>query len=366
MNDRTVALDARFLAGDRKGIGRYLHNLLTGMEGVSNAPSFALLSDAPLSAAYGNLRVVTVEFRSWSSYSWEQWKLPRALRKVKADVFHAVGNALPASPPHRTVLTLHDAMMFGHPLLGREANRYYWYQTQVLRLAAKKCAAIITVSQTSALEIQRRLGRSVASLLRVIPNAVDAVFFQAVEEGDLRAFRRRHNLPGEYILHLGATLPRKNTRMLIAAHSLARAPAPLVIGGLAAGDFAAVAEWVPDGADVRLVRYLPPEEHALLVAGALALALPSRDEGFGMPALEAMAAGVPVVASDAGAIPEVCGRAAMLVPLEVAAFAEALDTISSDGALRSRLREAGRDRARLFSSREMATATLDVYREVWE
>ena len=178
MAELTVAMDARYLAGERKGIGRYLHTLLSGISTLPEPPAFVLISDRELDVEYPALSCETVVAPRWPVYAWEQLTLPRILRRVGADLFHAPGNALPLRPPYPTVLTLHDVMMFERSFHTGEANRYYLYQSWVLKRAAPRCASIITVSDTSARDIAARLGPAAASRLTVIEEAADPLFFE--------------------------------------------------------------------------------------------------------------------------------------------------------------------------------------------
>ncbi len=370
MAEFTVAVDARHLAGEAKGIGRYLHTLLAGMSALPDPPAFVLVSDRELDVTYPALTIETVVATARPVYVWEQFVLPRKLRRAGADVFHAPGNALPLGPPSPTVLTLHDTMMFERGFHTFAANRYYVYQSWVLKRAAPRCAAIITVSRTSAEDIARRLGRRAASRVTVIEEAVDPVFFGERSAADLAASRERLGLPARYMLHLGAAFPRKNTRLVVEAFRRVAADAAvpdLVIGGVAGDDEATVRGWVREAGVAERVRvqpYLPREDHASLVAAADMLLYPSAYEGFGLPALEAMAVGVPVVASRRGALPETCGDAAYYVEPEVDDVVAAMRLIGSDEGERSRLAAAGGKHVKKFSPRRMASRTLEVYRAV--
>jgi glycosyltransferase involved in cell wall biosynthesis len=364
----TVAVDARHLAGEAKGIGRYLHTLLAGMSTVADAPAFVLISDRELDAAYPPLTVSTIVAPARPVYVWEQFVLPRELRRAGADLFHAPGNALPLEPPRPTVLTLHDVMMFERGFHTFAANRYYIYQSWILKRAAQRCAAIITVSRTSAEDIVGRLGPRVAGLVTVVEEAVDPIFFAERSAADLATFRERLGLPPRYMLHLGAAFPRKNTFLTLEAFARVAADADvpdLAVGGVAAGDEETIRGWVSEvGVEgrVRVQTYLPREDHASLVAAAEVLLYPSAYEGFGLPALEAMAVGVPVVASRRGALPETCGGAAYYVEPEVEEVAAAMRLLGRDEGERRKLAAAGRARVGAFSPGRMASRTLEVYR----
>jgi len=361
-------MDARYLAGERKGIGRYLHTLLAGVAALPDPPAFIFITDREFETPYPGLTSETRIVEAWPVYSWEQIRLPRLLRRLDADLFHAPGNALPLRPPRPTVLTLHDTMMFERRFHTGEANRYYLYQSWVLRRAVRKCEAVITVSWTSAEDIRRRLGPGAMQRLAVIEEAVDPIFFETRSASDLASFRQRLGLPERYLLHLGAAFPRKNTRLTMEAYKLASASGELpslVVAGVASADEATLRAWAEEvglGGRLHLQPYLPPADHASLVAAAEVLVYPSAYEGFGLPALEAMAVGVPVIASRRGALPETCGEAAHYAEPEVGALAEALQLLTAEGE-RQRLAEAGRRRVAQFSPARMAERTVEVYRE---
>jgi glycosyltransferase involved in cell wall biosynthesis len=172
------------------------------------------------------------------------------------------------------------------------------------------------------------------------------------------------------MLHLGAAFPRKNTRLTVEAFGRVAADAAvpdLVIGGVAGDDEATVRGWVKEAGVAERVRvqpYLPRDDHALLVAAAELLVYPSAYEGFGLPALEAMAVGVPVLASRGGALPETCADAAHYVEPEVDELAAVMRFLATNEGERRKLAAAGREHVKKFSPRRMASRTLEVYRAV--
>lgn len=372
MSDFLVVVDGRYLVGERKGIGRYLRTLLAGMATLADRPDFVFVTDGRglLTGIPAELNYDVITVKSPLVYTWEQFALPRAVAAFPGAVFHAPGNALPWRVPPRTVLTLHDCMMFQPAFHTFAANRYYVYQSVVLKSRARRCAAIITVSATSAEDIRQHIGAG--TLVEVIPEAVDPMFFRQVDPGLLAAFRARYNIPETYLLHLGAAFPRKNTRLVIEAYGAAasrREMPALVIGGVSAEDAVTVKRWASElaaGKAIHVVGYLNDEEHSLLMAGAFLLIYPSAYEGFGLPALEAMACGVPVLTSPRGALPETCGDAAYYTEPELSALTEALTFLVGNDYLRAVLVTRGRERVRRFGGAEMAARTLAVYRAAAE
>jgi glycosyltransferase involved in cell wall biosynthesis len=282
----------------------------------------------------------------------EQPTLLASLLKVRPDLFHATSFSLPALWPGRLVATLHDAT---HLALPQEQTplQLAYYRT-VVGPRAKRAAALLTVSEFSRREIARHLGLSEYKL-QVIPNGVDALF-RASTAAELDDFRRRRGLPARYFAAIGNVKPFKNLQLL---RPLAeKLPAPLA---LLAGRGAKRALRMPE-----VVIELSPLSDAdlsLFYGGAVAVMVPSRYEGFGLPALEAMACGAPVIAADAGAHPEVVGQAALLVsPDEPDAWLEAAQRLFREEALRGELGGAGKERAARYSWDDCARRTLEVYR----
>lgn len=207
----------------------------------------------------------------------------------------------------------------------------------------------------------------------VVHHGVDAETFAAVPVASLYRARLRYGIDGPYVLSVGGIEPRKNLVALVRAFAELRPDAVLVIAGgpvrwipEEAGRLRAEVEALdPDvGRRVVLTGYVSDGDRAALTAGAMAVAYPSRYEGFGLPVLEAMAAGVPVLTSSVSSLPEVAGDAAVLVdPTDVSSIADGLQRLLADDALRERLREAGRARAATFTWQETARRTANVLRE---
>ncbi len=281
-----------------------------------------------------------------------------------ADITHAPSLAVPPRSGKALVVSVHDAA----PVLFPQAftARGRWFHAMGLRAAARRADLVITGSQAAAAELAEHTAIS-PGRIRVVAYGVD----QAQPDPEALS---RHGLAGApYVLWVGSLEPRKGVGTLVSAMAqlvrgnAALGGARLVLAGYAGWQNAsllAAEDLVQLGpALVRLGR-LPAGELAALYAGATVFAFPSRHEGFGLPVLEAMAAGSPVIASDIPALREVTGGAAQLVPPgDVQAWASALEALLSDGARRQDMAEAGRRRAAGFSWNAMVSATLGVYRE---
>lgn len=354
---RHVAFDARPLLEPRGGLRRYLAELLPAL--AVEAPGIAWTGVAtarPADPPPGPFRweVVRGPNASPLRFAWEALALPAALRALRPDVFFSPWGAVPAGARVPVVATLHDLAFLERPGTLPLRHRLYW--NRVAR-RLPRAAAVIAVSAATRDGAFARL-RLDPSRVRVVPEAAAAGFRPAGPERVAQA-RARRRLEGPYALAVGAFEPRKNLGTAVAATALAArllgAPLPLAIVGR---EPAGPVEGAPHA---RRLGPLDDGELAALMTAAAAVLVPSLDEGFGLPVLEAMACGAPVIASRAGALPEVAGDAAILLdPHDRGGWAEALASVVADAGLAARLRAAGPGRAALFSWQAAARATLEV------
>ncbi len=316
-----VALDVSPLRQTRAGAARYLNGLLrAGLPGVELHP-----------VAFGGPGRVTAVVRDTF---WYLGVLPYVARG--ADVLHCPTYRGPVRSRTPVVVNVHDLAVFRHPETFNSWTRTY--SRALVPKVARAARRVITGSEFAKRELVELL-RLPAERIRVIPHAVDKVFSP---DGPVAE--------GEYVLAVGTLEPRKNLPRL--AESVQRLGLELrVVGARGWGR-------VELPGSVRLLGEVADEELAALYRGALCLAYPSLYEGFGIPVLEALACGCPVVTSAGGACEEVAGGAAVLVdPLDVDAIAAGIER--ADGSLRA----AGLERAAQFSWTASAAATADVYRE---
>ena len=273
-----------------------------------------------------------------AGHAWEQLVLPARAARLRAPLLLCPANLAPVASS-RTVLVLHDAAALRHPRW--YAKAYATWQRRLLPVLAARARRIVTVSEFSRSELVELLAVDPARI-SVVPGGVDARF---TPQADAAAARRALWLERPYVLCVASHTARKNLAALApAARALAAGGAELVVAGGHRPQFAAEQGLEP----LRLLGHVDDALLPGLYAGAEAFVLPSLYEGFGLPVLEAMAAGTPVVATRAGALPETCGTAAVLVD-DAGEMQEALPALLSDAARRERLREAGRERAKAFT-----------------
>jgi glycosyltransferase involved in cell wall biosynthesis len=343
-----IVLDADVLGRQRTGDESYVSALLRELPGLDDELRIAAVTRHPERVPEG---VEAVELPA-RSQAWRMaWSLPRLLRRLRPAVTHFQHVVAPGSPS-AAVLTIHDLSFERDPKL-MEARDRFFFRTMVPR-SVRRADRVLAVSEQTKRDLIERYGVDERKVV-VTPNGVDEAFRP---EGPARDGR-------PYLLFVGALQPRKDPVAAIEALSLADSELGLVIvgpdKGAAADAKRAVARLGLNGR-VEFAGHVEKPELAALYRGAEALVFPSRYEGFGLPVLEAMASGTPVVATSAGAIPEVAGGAAVLVdPGDPVALAGGIERALAD---RERLVPAGLERAGLYNWTETARRTLAVYREL--
>ncbi len=365
-----IAIDIRKLHD--YGIGTYLQNLLRQLARIDGDTEFVLLSrrsDLHLAARLGrNFRCVAESSGLYSIR--EQLSIPLKVARVAPDLFHTPHYVLPPLTPCRSIATIHDCTHLMFPQYRRRRLAYAYART-MLWAAAHRSRRILTGSETAKRDILRFFDVP-ASKITVIHHAVDDLFFQEPGEAELARVRERYGLHDRFVMYSGNVTPHKNLERLLEAFVLLRRDGRdglklLVTGGRPSRYSSlrgAVRRHGLHG-HVRFLGYQPETTLAALYRLADVFVFPSLYEGFGLPPLEAMASGTPVVASNASSLPEVVGDGALLVdPYVPRAIADGIHLALDDTALRGRLRERGLARARAFSWRASVERLHGVYREL--
>ena len=362
-----VLVDYRPALRARTGVGEYMHELVRAYTASHPADDVAVFTSswadrpAPGTAAALSARVVDrhvpVAVLNWLWHRAE-WP-PVEWLAGEADVVHAAHPLLIPSTRAARVVTVHDLFFLSHPeRTSAEIRRDY---AALAASHARRADAVVAVSQYTRRQVVERLG-------------VDADRVHVCSSGARTWAKLGHgpNVPaGGYVLFIGTLEPRKNLGVLLDAYErLAAGGVPVPPLRIAGGTGPGAGAWLdriarpPLDALVRYVGYVADDAREALYAGARTLVLPSLDEGFGLPALEAMSAGVPVIAANAGALPEVVGDAAVLFnPADPDALASALSRLANDEAWALERAAAGLMRARAYTWDTAARALGRIYDE---
>lgn len=358
------------------GIGRYTRNLVQALARVDDADHFTLFSTERPTPTRGfphiprmRARVFPAGNRNMTIF-WQRLQMPVPVEFFagRADVFHGPDFILPPLLGMPAVVTIHDLAFLTNPECALPS--LVRYLTSVVPRALRRASAVICVSEKTANDLHTLLGvpREKSTVIHL---GVDPLFTPRANPESVAALRAKYGFATPTVLAVGTIEPRKNYERLIAAfaqaHQQTDGPRMLVIAGrpgwLYDGVFAAVEQHGLHDA-VRFLDYIPDSELTTLYHAADVLAMPSIYEGFGIPMLEAMASGLPVVCSDGGSLPEVAGDAALVVPVEdVDGLAQALVRAVSDTELRATLVARGLERVKAFSWDAAARAHVRVYHE---
>jgi glycosyltransferase involved in cell wall biosynthesis len=309
--------------------GRFLARRITGVERYGREILKCIKSNSTLEST---------SWQGWKGHAWEQFILPGRLSRHS--VLWSPANTGPLTV-WRQALTIHDLSPLEHPEWFH-ASFAAWYRL-FLPILAKRVQTIFTPSEYVKQNVIRRFG--VKNVI-VTPNGVDHSLFRPYTK------QTRFDLPQDYVLFVGTLEPRKNLGGLLQAWNKIKdefGEMWLVIVGVSGSVFKSI-HVSHDVERVRFLGYVDDETLAGLYANASLFVLPSQDEGFGLPALEAMASGTPVIVSDGGALPEVVGDAGRGFRLsDQSELTHAIRVCLSDAALRAELREKGVERAKRFS-----------------
>ena len=365
-----VCIDVSAAVHRRAGLGRYAHELLAALvqqQAHEYTAFYHQRGEAHLLPPIDRLPRLTTHLNV------RPWRLKTALayftgrcmdaRFPGIDVFHATEHLLPRLRDIRTVFTLHD-LIFQFDSGSHKALNLAFLRTMMPRFL-RAADAVIAVSECSKRDAVR-IYNLPPDMFHVIYEGVDPRFQPIAGADSLAAVRRKYNLPDRFILHVGTIEPRKNLPLLFdILPSLDIDPCLLIVAGkigwLTDPIFAHLkASSAQDR--VRFIGYIPDEDLPALMCAASVLAMPSRYEGFGLPVLEAMACGTPVIASNTSSLPEIGGGAAWYAsPDEPAAWTEALRRVLTDDSLRASMREKGLRRAAQFRWDVAARQTAEVY-----
>ena len=369
-----VGLDARTLASDVKsGVEYYVTNLVQAFSRLDGAPEIIAYVDRPISdpiiaaaASSGTVQTRIIRAR----HGWLRAALPWRLWRDRVELVHLPSTIIPPILPCPAVVTVHDLAWVRYPeTYGREDLMMQGFA--VLR-AANRAARIIVVSESTAQDLRKRYPTAEGKTT-VVPLAASGRYSPDGPGLSPTAFPGAERLGKGYVLYTGGLQPRKNLLRLLAAYAKLRSeePAPpLVLAGALsphAEELKAASRKLGIERHVTFPGYVPDDQLPSLYRSATVFVYPSLYEGFGLPVLEAMASGVPVVTANTSSMPEVADEAAILVdPESVDRLAWAISLLLTDRELRATMVRRGLARSREFTWEDTARRTVGVYRQVVE
>jgi glycosyltransferase involved in cell wall biosynthesis len=361
------------------GINRYIHQLLVHLRPLAKAGeeivAFTGRWKLPpeLTATY-HFKVKQSRFPTWRPpvrILWEQFLQPPVILRERLDLLHSLSYVQPLLCPTKSVVTMLDLSFLRMPETFNRWNRVYL--ATMARLSAQRCQKIITISESTRQDVVRFFGVS-PDKVQAIHLGVDEIYKPVEDKSILQRFKAERNLPDSYLLYLGTLEPRKNVERLIEAYAILKKkqaiPHKLVLGGAKGWLYDRIFARVNQLGlhdDILFTSYIPYNELPLWYNCADIFIYPSLYEGFGLPPLEALACGTPVITSSTSSLPEVVGTAAITIdPLDVNALASAISTVLENPDIQRQLSTQGLQQAARFSWGKMAARTLEVYRQVIE
>jgi glycosyltransferase involved in cell wall biosynthesis len=369
-----VAVDARALSGPRTGLAVYTTAILVALQRLDPTLQLCLYSTDDIECNELEAEQVTLRFppSTMLRSTWEKVRLLPRLRSQQPDLWFSPISAVPPGLPCPSVAVVHDLAMFRHPEI--MPTRYLGNWIKSIRGAAARANLVIAVSHSTKNDLVM-LADGQKDKIRVVHEAAEAVYFQPIDKTVMQKTLDHmteyddFNLQPGYMLYPATLEPRKNHITLLHSYGeldpeIQKAMPLVLVGNIGWGDMREVVENLETAPNVHWVMSASRPQLQALYAGARLCTFPSIYEGFGLPVLEAMAAGVPVLCSDTSSLPEVAGSAAhMLPPRNVDAWKEAIQELVDDDKELQRMSDAGRAQAGRFSWEKAAQETLAVFHE---
>lgn len=367
-----IGIDTTAMPRQRVGAGNYIFNLTRAVlahDTQNDYVVFAKASDLP-DLAIHSLRampIVSASDISLKRILWEQIRLPMLVRKLRLDVLHSPHYTMPWFAGCRSVVTFHDMIFFLYPEL-HTTYKTIFFRTMIL-VSLRRAQMIIADSESTRRDVLRLLHADPMKIVTV-PLGVSSLYRPLDHSG---AIRQTYHLPDKFILFVGVLEPRKNLTTLIRAFRLLRdrgcLHALVIVGrkGWMYADLFREVERLNLRDQVIFTGYVPEADLPGLFNAAEFFVYPSVYEGFGLPVLEAMACGTPVITSNVSSMPEIVDDAGVLIdPNNVEELAEQMFVLAANADKRIELRTKGLARARLFSWERTARETIAVYARVLE
>ncbi len=374
-----VLIEARSLSASM-GVKTYIVNLLRELQRQPAHQYTVVYDHAKHAGTNSAMQEVVVPLHTPLQTSWWlQYQIPGVINREQPAVAHFTKADVPRRKKVPTVVTIHDVIPLFLPSSQKLLQRLYW--PQAMARSAKYSDHILTMSEVSKQDIIKYLQVS-PDKITVAPLAADTQHFHPVAAPTVQAVTQKHGIQSPYILFVGTWEPRKNIPALLRAFAAQKnnIPHQLVLAGKKGWKYEAAVAVLQElrlGDRVRVLDYVPYEDLPALYTGADLFVWPSVYEGWGLPVLEALACGVPVITSDGGSLPQVVGSAGVVVSFAVSDVAarleddtftrllgEAIGRVANDTARKQTLRAAGPQQATTFSWAQVAEKTVQVYEQV--
>jgi glycosyltransferase involved in cell wall biosynthesis len=371
-----IGIDASLNVGEKAGVGSYTASLIEGLAAVDSRnkyvlyPFFYYIFDPDFKSLRPPAANFSVHFQAlpdrWIRFLWNRSRIPRHLLLGKLDVLHSTTFCAPAKHFGKLVVTIYDISFLRYPEHHTEANRIHCLRGTLD--AARWADRIIAISEHTKRDLIEYLNIK-EERINVALGAARREFHPRPECEVQTCLRERWQLYKPYLLSVGTVEPRKNTRLLIRSYcslpAEIREQYPLVLAGGKGWLSSNLYAWVQElgaGSTVKLLGYVPQADLPLLYCGAACFLYPSLYEGFGLPPLEAMACGTPVITSNTSSLPEVVGDAGILIdPRSEIELKEAIRKVLDKPGLCQEMSRKSLQRASLFSWEKTAKETLRVY-----
>lgn len=367
-----LGIDAREIQdGVYTGIGRPLANFLHYFVAQVDKDSCVLFSAKKVPIDFGE-KVSNVVLPQQSTFIWDQWTLPQAIKKARVDLFYSPYYKIPLIKPCRTVSAILDLMYIAYgPYNKTMSPLAKLYYATFGRSYAHRADKILTCSQYTKNDIERIYGVDGAKI-KIIPLSVASIYFSLPDPSQVALIKRKFNIKGRYILYVGNFKPHKNIAQLIHAFAALAKEFPdlhLVLAGPKEHTYPELVDSIRGkGLTDRVIftgKILESDGPQYLYQGAEVFVMPTHYEGFGLPPLEAMACGVAVVASRATSMPEIVGDAGILIdPDNVSEIAEAIKKVLRDPVLKQGLIHKGLKRVQRFKTQQIAKEMYDFLEKV--
>jgi len=357
-----IVIDARMIKpGSMHGIARYVFQLLQRIKEIGSRHTFIVMVNqgSPLEEHNwpSHMELYPIKAK-WISFR-EQWDIPRALKKIGAELFHAPSFVAPLICPCRLVMTIHDLNHMVLPQFYTPLHQFY-YQIFV-RSCIQRSEYILTVSNFSKGEIVRNLHVD-PDKVSVTYNGVSDNYLRVEDKMQLAYIRDLYELPDKFVFCLSNNKPHKNVQQLVKAYCFSDLKIPLVLASPVDRSIIRIAENYGKKHLIYFAKFINEEHLPAVYSLTHLFVYPSTYEGFGLPPLEALACGTPVVVARSSSLPEVVGSNAIFAdPYDYQDIARALTLGVENEELRKSLSKSGVSHAKKFSWASMADQTLEIY-----